>query len=1099
MRSRLSLNLLLLALTCGEVVTGRQGQLHARQNNQDVITSTDASSTSSRTSTLPSTRVSQPSSSTTVSPSSRKNAISTSSASATLADSTSAMTSTDVTTSLSMTASPMPDGGELPLQPRVTPALGIAGVILMCAGVGLTLIGIKHKWVHIFLSTSILTALAVIVLIIYVMNPPVSDAIQGAYLVAAVFTGLVFGAVSLIFKEVTEGLGCLLGGFCLAMWFLVLRPGGLIPSTVGRAIFIACLAVAGFCLSFSRYTRNYGLIACTSFAGATITIIGIDCFNLNDNEFPLGTTSYPITRGIRVEIAVIPIICLLGILSQLKIWKIIKERRVRQDAEQAQKDESNQQFESQIGRSIETRNERDLAHWESVYGDNSGHYTSNKQIDSAVGSFINTEEKQSSVRERELDEIEMKDIQSTQSKRESKISLRQSISKRFSSLEAGPKSPAWAAPSQENLIEDRHEHDSEYRSESLSSSFSKRPLSVSGPVIVPLPFALPEEEENDKDAVSDNGSVEVARSVNDRRGIPLSRLSLHNDRNEQETIIPRIEHQRTYSLAATVDDAPDMDLLPDPRWSMHPSATPSPSDEKFDKNSLIPDDQVSINPRRLSRQTLAEDPLEENDEEALVRPIAVQEDALPTPSGRSSKESQKPDSRSTSNQENNTASVVGSLHEHHLPQGLSKVAQTYRTNEWAKHITDAEKPEPDHDLESTSPGIKVDPIFAEEAARPVPVDILTTTPVEREQVDRKASQSSSNAHRSSVQKPTLGSSSSAGRATPVYAFERSNSQTQISTHGGTVPAVRSPSGLALRGPPSPTTVRDPNTSEIAVPRNLSTPLGLASTANLMDQREDRLKRKVTTTSFSASNVAPNLNLTAPSDTASVANSRIESPIDNVEEEMTLAVRKAMMQQKQAEAPQYQQQQQSQPRRMSQTQPIAPSQSTSQPRSSSQTSFHPPPRSASQTRGEQPRTESRSSRRASNPQRSSTRRDSNGSRPALRTSQSLTPASQNLIYDSHQPKRSNTIDNERQSALQSQWRQSLEQHNKPQPFTAPTPAGPGLSEMQRQVDARREFLEREREKREMKREEAMRAGAMHEAHRDKLRKMQAQAADSEKLK
>lgn len=56
------------------------------------------------------------------------------------------------------------------------------------------------------------------VLIVYVMNPPVKDAIQGAYVLAATVTGLFFGAVAVIFPEVTEKLGCLLGGFCLSMW-----------------------------------------------------------------------------------------------------------------------------------------------------------------------------------------------------------------------------------------------------------------------------------------------------------------------------------------------------------------------------------------------------------------------------------------------------------------------------------------------------------------------------------------------------------------------------------------------------------------------------------------------------------------------------------------------------------------------------------------------------------------------------------------------------------------------------------------------------------------------------------------------------------------
>lgn len=127
------------------------------------------------------------------------------------------------------------------------------------------------------MSAAYLASLAVTVLIIYLMHPPVSAAIQGAYFVAVFFTGVIFGGCSLIFPEVTEGLGCLLGGFCLAMWFLVLKPDGLIGSQGGRAIFIGAVSVAAFSLSFSHYTRNYGLIVCISFAGATITILGIDC------------------------------------------------------------------------------------------------------------------------------------------------------------------------------------------------------------------------------------------------------------------------------------------------------------------------------------------------------------------------------------------------------------------------------------------------------------------------------------------------------------------------------------------------------------------------------------------------------------------------------------------------------------------------------------------------------------------------------------------------------------------------------------------------------------------------------------------------------
>lgn len=111
------------------------------------------------------------------------------------------------------------------------------------------------------------------------MSPPVSNGIQGAYFVAAFFTGLVFGGISLVFKEVTEGLGCLLGGFCLSMWFLSLKDGGLLTSSTARGAFIGSFCVVAYAFSFTSYTRAYALIASTAFAGSTAAILGIDCFS----------------------------------------------------------------------------------------------------------------------------------------------------------------------------------------------------------------------------------------------------------------------------------------------------------------------------------------------------------------------------------------------------------------------------------------------------------------------------------------------------------------------------------------------------------------------------------------------------------------------------------------------------------------------------------------------------------------------------------------------------------------------------------------------------------------------------------------------------
>ena len=73
--------------------------------------------------------------------------------------------------------------------------MGITGVLLLLSGIAFAVIGIKNKWsvtdsycisaclissrVYVFGSAAYLSALAVTVLIVYLMNPPVSNGVQG--------------------------------------------------------------------------------------------------------------------------------------------------------------------------------------------------------------------------------------------------------------------------------------------------------------------------------------------------------------------------------------------------------------------------------------------------------------------------------------------------------------------------------------------------------------------------------------------------------------------------------------------------------------------------------------------------------------------------------------------------------------------------------------------------------------------------------------------------------------------------------------------------------------------------------------------------------
>lgn len=234
----------------------------------------------------------------------------------------------------------------LPLRPRITPATSVAGVLLICLGAAYLLIGIKFRWVLIPVGVFFLIDVAVCVLLAYVANPPISDSLQGAYFAAIIGAALALGAASWLFKEITEGLVCLLGGYCFSMWILVLRPGSSIHTSGARAIFIVVISLAAYALWFSRYTRDYGLIACSSFAGATALSLGIDCFSkaglkefwlyiwaLNGKIFPFDTNNYPLSKGLRIEIAVIILAGMAGIMSQMRLWLFLKERRKHERAD----------------------------------------------------------------------------------------------------------------------------------------------------------------------------------------------------------------------------------------------------------------------------------------------------------------------------------------------------------------------------------------------------------------------------------------------------------------------------------------------------------------------------------------------------------------------------------------------------------------------------------------------------------------------------------------------------------------------------------------------------------------------------------------------
>ena len=608
------------------------------------------------------------------------------------------------------------------------------------------LVGVKNKWVHISLSSAYLASLAVTVLIDYVMSPPISDGIQGAYFVGIFMTGLIFGAGSLIFKEVTEGFGCLLGGFCISMWFLTLKPGGLITSQTGKGIFIAIFCALFWSLSFSHYTRAYGLIGSTAFSGATAFVLGVDCFSraglkefwfyiweLNDDLFPLGTTSYPMTRGIRVEIIIIILGTIIGVISQIKLWKMVRDKQKKK--EEARQDEARRKdvVEQALGRQLERQNDKDRSNWEKQYGNSlqskrSTVLWSHAHPDQSYTHIPNLNKRSSSSESLEMATYGAK--RQSRLKRQSSATV-ESIPEEGEDAEARTsleRQKAWTALQEANS-----------KDGNASSIITTSPINAP-PEVVPLPFKIPNGTETttsemtppvkpgsptllqEPKRASKRQSLQSMLSLSPR----LSSEKLQPSESQEALILPESNHSRPSSVAATLDEENDLaemgklqdrslDEPPTPKIVVSPAASVEDLHEKSQEIDLSDQGLVDAppSPPALSVSFDFDDP------EELARPVeqkqiaSKQRDNLGAEikdkrlskktKGSSSESGAKQSSDSYANShistEQTTASEVltkGLLDQ--VPSQMSNVVMSYRTNEWAKHISTAEAPvfdEPD--------------------------------------------------------------------------------------------------------------------------------------------------------------------------------------------------------------------------------------------------------------------------------------------------------------------------------------------------------------------------------------------------------------------
>lgn len=664
----------------------------------------------------------------------------------------------------------------------------------MLTGAVHTFIGIRVRWVHASLSGAYVGCLGITLLLLYVTALPISNAIQGAYVAAAGGTGLVLGTVAGLFKESTECVGGLVGGFCLAMWILTLKEGGLILQTAGKVILITALTLGSFAFYFSRWTRYYALIICIAFSGATAVVMGIDMFsraglkefwayiwNLNDKLFPVGVDTYPVTRGMKVELAVTMLIAAAGVVSQMRLWRVIKEKKEEREEAKQQGRRRVEIEESKVGRQVEFMNRREKRRWERIYGmvgkrpsveSGLGNMASQSEVKVVIPGIVVTslDEKMAfdgthhEVHE-EMVDIPLDDVVETapQPPRLSQhpIFSKSSDDGRVTIRVASDEQPI---PQESKIWVIGSDGEARLVSEDGVSSRTFSPP----PEVVPLPFKVPTANSSDtgEDRSSALACVEEEFEPPSRRG--SKRDSLANRLSVGSANIMRSLSQRSKtntvgsydeaygesreelvesrqsrrcddasSLAAHIDDLSSddgRDFSDEEAYEQSPDdpSTPGKQKEIAKRRSEERSTHDWLTPKKSGTRPC----MTAATEAVTTLPMSVTEIPCPGPSdldetageshGGVTGEVMADDHASahksdeTSNMANSHMSTESSqpvvLKSKHLPRLLSRVALSYRTNEWAKHLSDAEAPDlqdsQDHDHNAQ-------PIVE----RPAPVDV----------------------------------------------------------------------------------------------------------------------------------------------------------------------------------------------------------------------------------------------------------------------------------------------------------------------------------------------------------------------------------------
>ena len=483
--------------------------------------------------------------------------------------------------------------------------------------------------------------------------------------------------------------------------------------------------------------------------------------DLNDTLFPPHYSKpYPVTRGIQVEVAAIILLFLVGVMSQLKVWKIVKKRREKKEAYRLAEERRQEQTELDLGRRLEEGNIQEKIRWEATYGE----HGKQKHIDSSLGTDTTVTPRKASSSAHEDASLEKGHSERSVGKETNKHTSRAQGPTRIT-VRVASEDSIYELPSDttETLLpveaHDQRESesgpisDSAYRkSASLASSRASseetktKPVEASqnllGPEVTALPLQFTTLDgspgDDDRSSVATYSASECL-PMHPPSGSGLSRnLSKHSKR--RSNTLAHTDTKRTArldddqaSVVATVDDIDDYTSS---RGGASGSELPTtPSDEGANDVNECLLSSGPFAPLTSDNLTAGDQGVDEKGPSAVDRIKAFINPESEEDRGRGYLESSlKPSSppppavpeRSPSriSARSSAPSRISPALGDQLPEGASKIVTAYRTNEWAKHLEQAEHPAVD-ELKQSRGGDDVSTSL--ETAAPVNVNALQQT------------------------------------------------------------------------------------------------------------------------------------------------------------------------------------------------------------------------------------------------------------------------------------------------------------------------------------------------------------------------------------